>query len=162
MKMKTITSFISVAAICLVIPLTSCKPGDEFEESTVQDVMPQEVLVTDLAPLVGSNWKLVDLCGEDVSGETSMTLEFMPEERISGGAAVNRFNGSLRLADDGIEVGPMATTRMAGPPEAMELESTYLAALAAAKSISTLGADKLIIAVEDKDLPLRFESVTEP
>lgn len=160
--MKPSISFASFAAICLIGPLNSCKPSEEAEEIPVVNTMPQKVLVTDLASLVDSEWKLVDLCGMDVGDEGRMTLKFMPDGRISGDAAVNRFSGPTRVDDDVIEIGPMVTTRMAGPPDAMERESAYLAALSEAISISTLGEDNLIIAVEGKDLPLRFEKAKQP
>ena len=48
--------------------------------------------------------------------------------QVSGFAGVNRLAG--RLAGEGeLLFGPLATTRMAGPPPAMELETRYLAAL---------------------------------
>lgn len=47
---------------------------------------------------------------------------------VSGFAGVNRFHG--RLAAEGrFLFEPLATTRMAGPPPAMELETLYVAAL---------------------------------
>ena len=145
-----------------VFAVFSCNAPEEVEEQTIQDVMPQEVLVTDFASLAGSEWKLADLCGEAVAEDAGMTLSFLEEGRVAGGASVNRYNGPFLLADDGVEAGPFATTRMAGPPEAMERERAYLAALAAAKSVSTIGGDQLVIAVDGRELPLRFEVVESP
>lgn len=145
-----------------ILALGSCKPDIETENKTIVDVTPHEILVTELAPLVGKEWRLTDLCGEVMPGDARATLKFMPEDRISGRATVNRYNGPLRLVKDGIEVGPFATTRMAGSPEDMERERAYLAALEAAKSISTIGDDQLVIAVDGKELPLRFELIPQP
>lgn len=48
--------------------------------------------------------------------------------QVTGFAGVNRYTGAR--ADEGeVLFGPLATTRMAGPPAAMELETRYLAAL---------------------------------
>jgi heat shock protein HslJ len=163
--MRKTTIPAAFAAICLLLSLTSCERGDQtekIEEDTIVEVTPEEVLVTDLASFIGSEWKLVDLCGEAVPEDSRASLMFLPEERITGSGSVNRFNGTLRLVDGSIEVGPLATTRMAGPPEDMERESAFMAALGSAKSISTIDEDQLIIAVEDKELPLRFKVTTRP
>jgi heat shock protein HslJ len=55
--------------------------------------------------------------------EATMTIE---GDRISGTMGVNRFTGRL---ETGLPVGPMAVTRMAGPPEAMAQEHALLAHL---------------------------------
>jgi heat shock protein HslJ len=47
----------------------------------------------------------------------------------SGRVGVNRFTGGYNVAVDSIEFGPAAATRMAGPPELMDLGDRYLAAL---------------------------------
>jgi heat shock protein HslJ len=53
-------------------------------------------------------------------------------------------------------------TRMAGPPEAMEREAKYLAALEAAKSVARSASGELLITVADKELPLRFVATDPP
>jgi heat shock protein HslJ len=65
--------------------------------------------------------------------EPVMTVE---GEQISGTMGVNRFTG--RLAAD-LPVGPMAVTRMAGPPEAMAQEDALLAHLQGADHLEVDG-----------------------
>lgn len=66
--------------------------------------------------------------------EPAMTLRLMPENRVTGRSAVNRYAGTFMLSGDGAlawqGVG-LAMTRMAGPPEAMELEGRYVRLLTA-------------------------------
>jgi heat shock protein HslJ len=57
------------------------------------------------------------------TGEATMTIE---GDRISGTMGVNRFTGRLRGV---LPIGPMAVTRMAGPPEMMAQEDALLAHL---------------------------------
>jgi len=163
--MRKATIPAAFAAMCLLLPLTSCKRGDQAEkneEDAIAEMAPEKARVTNIAPFIGSEWKLVDLCGEAVPENSGASLIFMPEERITGSGSVNRFNATLRLVDGNIEISPLATTRMAGPPEDMEREHAYLTALGSAKTISIIDEDQLIIAVEDKELPLRFKVTIRP
>lgn len=147
--------------IALIAPM-SCNPSEEVDEQALQDVTPQEVIVTDFSTLVGSEWRLVDFCGDAIPDDAGVTLAFLDGGRVAGSASVNRYNGAFATGEDGLDVGPFATTRMAGPPEAMERERDYLAALTSAKSVSTISGDQLVIAVDGRDLPLRYEVVQSP
>jgi len=96
-----------------------------------------------LAPLVGS-WTLIALDGEPlpVVGR-SPTIAFREDGAVSGTGGVNRI--MTRLAKDDVAQGriafaPAATTRMAGPPEAMELERVYLDHLDAISTFVVDGA----------------------
>jgi len=62
---------------------------------------------------------------------SQLTLEFGDDGTVSGSAGVNTFNGPCTVDGDAIEIGPLATTKMAGDPELMEQEQAYLKALEA-------------------------------
>ncbi len=158
MKFPHLKKSLALPVILLVSPL-SCTPPEEADEMTLEDVTPQEVVVTDLSILAESSWRLVDFYGASVADDAGMTLTFGDDGRVSGGASVNRFNGPIELSSDAIQIGPFATTRMAGPPEAMERERDYLAALAAMKAIHQIGDDKLVVLVDGRELPMRFEKM---
>ncbi len=55
---------------------------------------------------------------------------------------MNDYNATYSLDGSSITIGPVATTRKAGPAELMEQESLYLAALQSAATYSLQG-DKL-------------------
>jgi heat shock protein HslJ len=74
------------------------------------------------------DWLLAEIDGEQVDPEAPRQVRF-DGGRVSGRVGVNRFNGSFTLAEDSIEFGPAAATRMAGPPELMDLESQFYQAL---------------------------------
>jgi heat shock protein HslJ len=64
--------------------------------------------------------------------DADMTLAFSPDGRVGGIAAVNSFSGRYELSPQGVLSWPspgFASTRKAGPPELMEKETAYLAAL---------------------------------
>lgn len=83
--------------------------------------------------LEDTDWVLTGLNGEAVSVTESMMTPSIRFDREAGLAAgnsgVNQFSGGYTLTDGSIEFGPMRSTMMAGPPEAMELESTFMQAL---------------------------------
>jgi heat shock protein HslJ len=69
-----------------------------------------------------------------VLSNTAVTLSFAATGKVSGDAGVNRYDADYTTtgAND-LEIGPVATTRKAGPVEAMEQERGFLAALSASK-----------------------------
>lgn len=72
--------------------------------------------------------------------DNPMTLRFGEAGKLSGKSAVNRFNGGYELVEQGRINWPGAgfmTTRMAGPPEAMQLERYFLTALASTSRLQT-------------------------
>lgn len=92
-----------------------------------------------LASLVGT-WRLVSLNGQDITQRAESlpkppTIAFAADAGISGFAGVNRFTGRLEkshLAGGVFKTSPLAMTRMAGPPEAMQLEGEFATALSKA------------------------------
>ena len=61
------------------------------------------------------------------SGAVSLRLE---SGRVSGTGGINRLMGDYELSDTHLSLGPLATTKMAGLPAAMESEQAFLALLA--------------------------------
>lgn len=74
-----------------------------------------------------------------VAEGSEVTLAFGPDGRVSGLASVNTYNGPYEFSASSVKIGPLATTKMAGPPELMEQEAAYLAALQAATTWTTRG-----------------------
>ena len=84
-------------------------------------------------PLVGTDWTLIELNGKAVSANANLrapTLKLDPAtKRVSGQSGVNRYAGAYELDGAKLKFGSTLATRMAGPPEAMELEKDFLTAL---------------------------------
>ena len=74
-------------------------------------------------PLEG-DWLVIEIDGELVDPEAPREIRFAGD-RVAGRVGVNRFTGSFTIEGDAIDVGPMASTRMAGPPELMALEDRF-------------------------------------
>ncbi|MFO0836012.1 MAG: META domain-containing protein [Phycisphaerales bacterium] len=102
-----------------------------------------------LASLVGA-WRLVSLNGQDITPRLASlskppTISFAADAGISGFAGVNRFTGRLDksgLGGGAFKTSPLAMTRMAGPPDAMQIEGEFATALSKATAF-TLEGDRL-------------------
>jgi len=66
-------------------------------------------------PLVGTEWKLVQMMGQKVEGEDadSFTLLFSAAGEVSGKGACNRLMGGYETDESrSLKIGPLASTRM--------------------------------------------------
>jgi len=73
-------------------------------------------------------WQVVSIDDTPVA-EPAPTVALDPDGAVSGTTGVNRYRGTYELAESLLEIGPLMTTRMAGPPEAMDVETHFLAIL---------------------------------
>ncbi len=122
--MKVSTWMVSMSAAWLV----AC--------ATTPSGAPTIVSSENAAKLQNRQWELkaMTLDSRDIvmDLEANLTLTFGPDGKVTGFAAVNRFNGTYSFSPDGKLSwgGPgFVTTRKAGPPELMEKERAYLQAL---------------------------------
>ena len=83
-----------------------------------------------------------------ITGTQPPTL-LLQNGRASGSTGCNTFSGTYNLDQERLEFGPLATTRMACEPAAMEQEARFLSILAAARSYSRYGNGSLSIIAPD-------------
>lgn len=76
----------------------------------------------------GTSW-VVEQLGGAATVEPRPQLTFGDDGRVSGSTGVNRLMGRYEVTDGMLVVADAATTRMAGPPAAMEQEQRLLALL---------------------------------
>jgi copper homeostasis protein (lipoprotein) len=112
----------------------------------------------DPVPLGSTRWRLVELGGVAVDAPPDGTephLVFdLEESRVAGSGGVNRVMGAFALAEDELEFGPLATTLMAGPEDAMRRERDFLDALARVTSYELDGASLTLVAGDEPILRL--------
>ena len=92
--------------------------------------------IASLATLEGREWVLRKLSSTEAApAEPEVTL-IIEGDRISGSSGCNRYSGTIEKGETatGLASGPLATTRMACPPEVMKLEERVIAALQGARS----------------------------
>jgi heat shock protein HslJ len=88
-----------------------------------------EALAPDADPLVGTSWKLTSSTSSADLADFAITATFA-EGTMSGQAPVNSYNAAYTVeADTQIQIGPVASTKMAGEPAAMTAEGAYFALL---------------------------------
>lgn len=80
------------------------------------------------ASLLDTRWVLASLSGGTITAPAP-TLAFEEEGRVHGSSGVNRFGGDCTIDGTQIRFGSLMSTKMAGPPERMELERRYLEVL---------------------------------
>lgn len=91
--------------------------------------------------LVDHEWRLVTIAGEAVSAEADRVpyLVFGADGRVSGSSGVNRVFGGYELDGNELRLPALASTLMAGPPEAMALEHRFLVALGTGGPVRIVG-----------------------
>ncbi len=93
--------------------------------------------------------------------ETGSFLQFSQDGKVSGKAPVNRLFGSMAIDNQGQVTWPkvFGTTRMAGPEEAMKLESSFLAALPKTAHITR---DGLVLYISSLDNQTKLVFIVLP
>lgn len=137
-----------VSGVLLVLALAACS-SPQAEPSASPSPVPSA-----LAP--GTQWQLVGPAA--IVGDVTLTFD---EDQLSGQAPVNRYFGPFTATDDGsIEIGPIASTEMAGDPGLMAAEQKYYELLARADGFDSDGI-QLTLRAGDEAL-LRFAQEGSP
>jgi putative lipoprotein len=95
-------------------------------------------LADPLAPLVGTQWVLVDVNGT-AANAAKATLRFQAASKVSGSGGCNDYNGGVRLQSGTVMFGPIQTTRMACAAPIMQQETKYFDALVGARGVELDG-----------------------
>lgn len=138
---------VGAVTLLLVTALTGCASETgaagwrTFDTSTESAASP----AAETQPLTDSKWSLTGAADATLPN-FEITLEFA-DGKVAGKSAVNRYMGSFESANPGeLKFGPLATTMMAGPEDAMAAEQAYLAELAKVNGYR-LDGDQLILLV---------------
>ena len=81
--------------------------------------------------LIGNEWRCTRIGSRTLTEGSTPTLLMTAEGKASGFAGVNRWFGTYSVDGPTLKFGMLGMTRMAGPPDRMQLEQTYADALAA-------------------------------
>ena len=83
-------------------------------------------------------WTLKSLNGKAVNAKNPPTMKFS-HGKLAVFGGINRLSGSYALVGDTVTMGQLISTKMAGPPALMELESTFAKVLASVDGFSVKG-----------------------
>ena len=113
------------------------------------------------APLVGTYWKAVAVDGTPaipLPEKREAHLVFAAEgNRVSGSTGCNRVTGTFTQTGDSFRFSPMASTKMACPPNLDAQEGAFLQALSAIATMQISG-DTLELKDATGKVRLRFEA----
>ena len=116
-------------------------------------------------PLEKTVWRLIGVESASLSAGPvgrEPYIQFDPEKkRVTGYSGVNSFLGGYSSGDGALRFSPLASTRRAGPPELMELESVFLKALAETRSYR-ITRDRLELLDSGGRTVARFEAQKMP
>jgi heat shock protein HslJ len=153
--------FTWLLTLLLTVILVACAPpaGEPGVEALPTATPPTDTTDTDDRE-IAIDWAVIDLTDGPVwqlveygpAGaltavlpDTTITLNFDEEGQLFGSAGCNNYSGSYELDGRSLNIGPLASTRMACLEDGvMEQESAFLEALQAAHSISLI-EDRLTI-----------------
>ena len=131
----------------VVVALTAGCGGDEGSGSSQAD-------------LENRPWVLVSGIAVPLTPATASPSATFAEGRVGGSTGCNRFTGPYTLDGDSLEIGQIASTRMACIPPADRVERSYLGALGKAASWR-LDGEQLVLADADGAELLRYAPATE-
>lgn len=138
--MHRIRSAALPALLCLALAATSCS-SPAHNGGTAGD--PSAAGAAALPSLTGTDWNCIDLIGPDGSSvhvtDQPPTILIAADGKVSGFAGVNRYFSEVTFGNSitnvtPIRFGPVGATRMAGPPERMQLEGAFTSMLERVRS----------------------------
>ena len=106
---------------------------------------------------VGVPW--VVSSGVDLAGTDAVPSATFTDDTVGGSTGCNRFTASYTVDGDAMEIGEIASTRMACPPPADAIERAYLAALGRVAAWHIDGSELVLADYDDNEL-LRFEEAS--
>ena len=127
------------AAVLVMALLAACGSGGADSPSPGPTPSPPPA---ELLP--GEQWVLLSAQADPATPTFEVTLTF-DAEGVAGKAPVNTYFGPAQIGAGTMRLGPLASTEMAGPPDAMRAETEFLQAMSAVTSW-TVGDDLLALA----------------
>lgn len=135
----------AMAAETAYLALLQACDGYRIEDGTLtltEDTNERLVFETQKAAQIpGTSWTVTAYNNgtggvESVALDSTLSIEFSDDGKISGSSGVNTYNGPYRVVEAAIMIGPLATTKMAGPDDLMKQEAAFLKALESCASWS--------------------------
>ncbi|NCF24327.1 MAG: META domain-containing protein [Gammaproteobacteria bacterium] len=151
-----------ISSLVILFGVVGCAPDEAGIAETPTAPAPVVENVKPDVSLTNTYWKLIELNGAAVEPGEGKELHMIlkGEDQVGGYAGCNQFTGSMTVTDDGLSVGPIASTRRMCQ-NVMAQEVAFLQALENAYRYSIAGED---LAIEDAngDVTMRFVAVYMP
>ncbi len=122
-RMRLVIRALAVLTMIVAAPIGCTRWSPEREAKALE----QGPTLRRIQMVRSTAWRVTSLQDERVPQESLITLQLAPDDKVAGSAGVNRYTGSYDLdAPDQLSFSDVVTTKMAGPPEAMAREQTFL------------------------------------
>lgn len=108
-----------------------------------------------------TGWKLVSWSISSMKADAFEITANFDDKTMSGKSAVNSYSGQYSIEGDGITFGPIASTEMAGPEDAMRAESNFFELIKQVKTLKVEGI-RMTFMDENKNELLVFMMTTSP
>ncbi len=112
--------------------------------------------------LFGHPWLVEEIVGRGVVDRVQTTIEFTANGGVSGSTAVNRFQGKATIDGNSVAIGPLVTTRRAGPPALMDQEARFLKSIDRVRRFRIEPTGMLYLLNESGDEVLRMSPLDAP
>lgn len=99
-------------------------------------------------------WLAEDIFGGGVIDRLQTVIEIAADGTVSGSGGCNRFHGKATIEGERIQFGPLAGTRMACTPAAMDQEHKFHQALSAAKSFRLQPRERKLMLLDGNGTPV--------
>ena len=99
--------------------------------------------MADVNQAAGKEWTLTTLNGENILAKKQPNIKFA-NGRLDIFGGINRLTASYALVDNSVTLGSLASTKMAGDPQAMELENNLAKTLASVDAFQVNGDDLML------------------
>ena len=96
-----------------------------------------------------------------IENGTPVTIAFDANEMRVNGRVVNLYNGTYEVTGNKIKFGPLATTMMMGPENAMAAEREYLQFLDTVQSYDLNGERLVLKGADDREIVFQQVELTE-
>jgi heat shock protein HslJ len=148
------------ALIALVV-LAGCASAPAPTDSGAGSTMPAAEPGDQPVDLAGTSWSCYEFkvsgAPQTVPEDVPITAEFSADGKMSGNSGVNTYSTSYTTSGNGITISDqIVSTKMAGPEEAMTLESNYLLSLPTAVTYNVDEKGDLILLGAADDMVARY------
>jgi heat shock protein HslJ len=156
MKRASLPRTASLALALLALASAACFSKPPKDRRPPRPTAPETIssaweLATD------RRWRLFELDGTPVAADSGVELRLGADRRVSGRSGVNQILGSYERGEgEALRFGPLASTLMAGRPEAMELERRFLEELGRVDELAVQDGKLLLLC--EGSVRLRFEA----
>lgn len=137
----TASILVSLAAACWASTVGGCRSAQGTAARHEAD-----------APLTETEWTCAAIAGHAMPEGAAPTLQLSLPDRANGFAGVNRYFGSSEFDRSAMRFSKLGATRMAGPPERMDLESAFLAMLERSRTFRLKGTTLTLLGEDGQEL----------